>query len=97
MIRHIAVFSWTPEATAESKRLVAEQLATLPGQMRGLVSYSFGHDAGLVEGNGDFAVVADFEDVAAYFAYREHPVHQEVIRNVISPITRQRLTIQVAI
>ncbi len=96
MIRHVTVFSWIPEATEEARRLVAERLAALPDQMSGLVSYSVGHDIGLAEGNGDFAVVADFEDAAAYFAYRDHPAHQEVVKTVTGPITRQGLTVQLS-
>ena len=94
MIRHVTIFSWVPEATEEAKQAVADRLGALPPLMTGLVAFTCGADAGLVEGNGDFAVVADFEDGASYFGYRDHPAHQDVVRNVTGPITRERRTIQ---
>jgi len=97
MIRHVAMFSWIPEATAEQKQRVAAELAALPPLMRGLRGYLFGADAHLVEGNADFAVVADFEDAEAYLAYRHHPAHVEVVNRAIQPIARQRTTIQIEI
>jgi len=94
MLRHVAVFTWLPEATEQQKQRAAAELATLPPLMEGLVSYQFGHDKSLVEGNADFAIVADFDSAAAYFAYRDHPAHADVSRRAIQPITRQRMTVQ---
>lgn len=94
MIRHVTTFSWTPEAAKEARELVTERLTALSPQLTGLVSFTCGPDLGLVEGNGDFVVVADFEDAASYFAYRDHPVHQDIIAAVTGPITRQRMTVQ---
>jgi hypothetical protein len=97
MIRHVAVFSWIPGATDEQKQRAAAGIATLPPLLPGLRSYLFGADAHLVEGNADFAIVADFEDADAYLAYRNHPAHVEVVKRAIQPIARQRLTIQIEI
>jgi hypothetical protein len=97
MIRHVVVFSWLAETTAEQKQYVSSQIATLPAQMSGLRAYHFGADAGLAEGNADFAVVADFDSTDAYLAYRTHPAHLAVIEQAIRPITRQRLAVQLEI
>lgn len=94
MIRHVALFSWIPEATSEQKQRAATEIATLPPLMRGLRSYLFGPDASLVEGNADFAIVADFDDAGAYFAYRDHPAHVDVARRAMRPITADRMTVQ---
>ncbi len=94
MIRHVVVFSWVPEATSEQKHYAAEQIATLPPLMSGLHSYHFGPDAGLAEGNADFAIVADFDSEDDYQAYRNHPAHLDVIKRAMRPITRQRLGVQ---
>ena len=94
MIRHVAVFSWLPEATPERRREASEAIATLPPLMTGLRAFAFGADAGLSDGNADFVVVADFDDAESYLAYRDHPAHQEVIKSAIRPITRQRMAIQ---
>lgn len=94
MIRHMVLFTWTDEATADQKERVATELLALPPLMSGLRSYLVGPDAGLVAGNFDFAVVADFEDVASYLAYRDHPAHQAVISEYIAPIRKDRASLQ---
>ncbi|HEY2550854.1 MAG TPA: Dabb family protein [Streptosporangiaceae bacterium] len=94
MIRHVVLFRWTAQATEEQKKNAADQLSTLPPLMSGLRAYHFGPDAGLVEGNFDFAVVADFDDEESYLAYRSHPAHLAVIDQAITPIRAGRAGIQ---
>jgi hypothetical protein len=94
MIRHIAVFSWTDEATPEQKERVAAEVRGLRPLMTGVRAYHVGADLGLVPGNADFAVVGDFEDAASYLAYREHPAHRAVIEQTILPIAAARHSIQ---
>src|SRR5579859_5500691 len=94
MIRHVVVMTWTAEATEEQKREAMSAVATLPPRMKGLLNYSFGADAGLADGNASFAIVADFEDVDSYLAYRTHPAHLEVINHAIAPISAQRRAVQ---
>jgi hypothetical protein len=97
MIRHVAMFAWHPEVTPQQVRELASGLEELPPLMRGLREYQFGPDAGLVEGNADFAVVAEFNDGEAYLAYRHHPAHQDLVNRMITPMTRQRMSIQLEI
>jgi quinol monooxygenase YgiN len=97
MIRHVVLFTWTPEATQAQRQRVADELDALRpmlSELSGFRSYQVGPDAGLVEGNFDFAVVADFEDTGSYLAYRDHPAHRAVIQEVIRPITRSRAALQ---
>jgi len=94
MIRHVVLFRWTAEATAEQKQQVQTELRALPPLMTGLRSYHAGADAGLVTGNFDFAVVADFEDAESYLAYRDHPAHRAVIAECIAPIRLDRASVQ---
>jgi hypothetical protein len=94
MIRHVVVFAWAPDATDQQKQQMADELRKLPPLMTGLRAYHFGPDAGIVEGNFDFAVVADFDDTRSYLAYRNHPAHRAAVDQVISPIVRQRAAIQ---
>ncbi|HTP17006.1 MAG TPA: Dabb family protein [Streptosporangiaceae bacterium] len=97
MIRHVVLFSWTAEATDEQKQRVLAELQTLPPLMTGLRSYHAGPDAGLSEGNFDFAVTADFDDADSYRAYRDHPAHRAVIERAITPIRQDRAAVQVQI
>jgi hypothetical protein len=66
----------------------------LPGAIDAIRAYSFGRDLGLGEGNASFVVVGDFDSVAGYEAYRDHPVHQELIATTIRPILAGRSAVQ---
>jgi len=94
MIRHVACFTWAAEATAAQRQQVTDELRALPALMHGLRAYHFGADAGLADGNYDFAVVADFDDIESYLTYRDHPAHRAIVDEVIRPITRQRASVQ---
>jgi hypothetical protein len=94
MIRHVVMFTWKAEATAEQKQRVLTELRTLPPLMTGMRAYHAGPDAGLTAGNFDFVVVADFDDVASYETYRDHPAHRAVIEERILPIRRDRAAVQ---
>ncbi len=94
MIRHVTLFAWVPEATDEQKQRVAEELRALAPLMTGLRAFHAGPDAGIIEGNFDFAVVADFDEARSYLAYRNHPAHRAVVERVTSPITRERVSVQ---
>jgi hypothetical protein len=94
MFRHVVLFRWLDGTTDEQRRQVEAELAALPPLMRGLREYRFGHDAGVTSGNADFAIIADFDDVGAYLAYRDHPAHQDVVTRITRPLTRERMTVQ---
>lgn len=94
MIRHTVLFRWKPEATEEDRKQVATELAKLPSMVPSIRAFASGADVGLVEGNFDFAVTADFDDVAGYFAYRDDPGHRDIIARYILPLAAQRAAIQ---
>ena len=94
MLRHVVLFAWNPEATDQQKRRVVEELRTLPPLMSGLRAYHVGPDAGVVAGNFNFAIVADFDDAASYLAYRNHPAHRAIVEQVVNPIIKERVAIQ---
>jgi len=94
MIRHVVLFTFTAGATGEQKQRLADELGKLPAQMSGLRAYHFGPDAGIVSGNADYALVADFDDVASYRAYRDHPAHRAMIEQFVIPVSAQRVAVQ---
>jgi hypothetical protein len=95
MLRHVVLFAWVPEATDEQKQQVIDELRALAPALSGLRGYDIGPDAGVVQArNFDCALVADFDDVQSYLAYRNHPAHQEIIERVINPISRERYAVQ---
>ncbi len=94
MIRHVVMFRWTAEATEGQKQQVAAELRRLPGLLPVLRAYHVGADLGLVEGNFEFAVVADFDDLEGWQVYRDHPEHRDIIARFIQPIAAQRAAVQ---
>ncbi len=95
MIRHIVLFKWTTEATEEQKAAVAAELSALPAVIPSVRAFLIGPDAGLAVGNFDFAVTADFEDEAGFFAYRDDLAHRDVINRTITPILGERFAVQI--
>jgi len=97
VLRHIALFRWKPEATAEDVSKIEAALHRLPGKIPCIQSYRFGRDLGVQEGNADFALVSDFSHEEALPVYANHPDHLAVIQNLIRPIMAQREAIQYVI
>jgi hypothetical protein len=94
MFRHVVMFSWIPAATEEQRAEVATRLLALRPEIPQIRSMHVGSDAGVNDGNHDFAVVADFDSVDDYLIYRDHPGHQAVIAAHIKPIVAARAAVQ---
>jgi hypothetical protein len=59
----------------------------------GTVSYTLGPDAGLREGNWDWAIVADFADTEAYRGYDSDSEHNR-LRGLLAPHMEQVARLQ---
>ena len=94
MIRHVVMFTWDDAMTGEMEKQLASELTELAPKLAGLRSYHCGADVGLVEGNFDFAVVADFDDAESYLAYRSNAEHQDIISRLSGPHTKSRASVQ---
>ena len=94
MIRHVALFTWKPDVSEESVAAIRaglDRLATLDC----VAAYTHGPDAGLREGNFDYAVIGDFETVDAYQEYSSEEGHQALIKDLIVPNISGRAGIQI--
>jgi len=94
MLRHVVLFRWKVGTTPGQVEAVRAGAAALPAKIPELRRYTVGPDAGLVEGNWDFAVVADLDDAEAYRRYADHPAHQAFIAERIRPILAARAAVQ---
>src|ERR1700752_943167 len=94
MIRHTVLFKWAADATDEQKKAAATEVAKLPSIVPSVRAFASGPDAGLNQGNFDFAVTADFDDEDGYVAYRDDPGHREVVQRYITPILDRRAAVQ---
>jgi hypothetical protein len=94
MIRHVVVFTWSPEADAERRATTLQALRRLRDDVGGMTWLLVEHDAGLTEGNADTVLIADFPDVEAFRRYAQHPVHLSVIAEHVRPWLAARSAVQ---
>lgn len=96
MFRHVVNFRWNSESSPEHIAALEEALSGLPAKLPGLRRYAYGSDAGINEGNFDFAVVAEFDDSDGYLAYRDNDEHARIIQTLIAPYLESRTVVQFA-
>jgi hypothetical protein len=94
MFRHVSLLRWNADVTVEQRTAVLDALRLLPSEVPTIRAYTLGEDVNETEGNYDLAIVADFDDKAGYIVYRDHPVHQRVIAELIRPILQSRAAVQ---
>jgi hypothetical protein len=91
----MVMFRWIPEATREQKERVKSELGRLPALIPQVRAFHLGEDLGLVgDVNFDFALAADFDDLAGYLAYRENAEHRKIVETFIQPIAGARGAVQ---
>jgi Stress responsive A/B Barrel Domain len=91
----MVMFRWVPEATREQKERVKSELGRLPSLVPQVRAFHLGEDLGLVgDVNFDFAVAADFDDLAGYLAYRENAEHRKIVETFVQPIVGARGAVQ---
>ena len=80
----------TPEQLAG----ILDGLRSLPEAIPEIACYELGTDLGRSEGNASLAIVADFASWTDYETYRDHPVHNAVLRDQIRPVLASRSAVQ---
>lgn len=93
-VRHVVCFRFQPDTDAADIGAMHEALRSLGSRLDGVRTYELGPDVGVNTPSWDFAVSATFDDADGYLAYRDHPDHQAIIRELIDPITDQRVAVQ---
>ncbi|WP_156760689.1 Dabb family protein [Microbacterium karelineae] len=81
MIRHIVMFDVDADTAEDRNAKITEaavRLEKLVGVVPGLRSMTVGANSVDIDGNFDFALVADFDDADALAVYATHPAHVEV-------------------
>lgn len=93
-VRHIAMFSFNDDAPSDIAGRVTDALTAMAPNIDTLRDYRFGPDLGLADGNFEYAVVAEFDDVAGWERYRDNPEHQRIIADLIKPNISNRAAAQ---
>jgi Stress responsive A/B Barrel Domain len=94
MLRHVVIFSWSPEVDHRHIARVGEGLDRLAATLPSIRSYRHGRDLGLADTNSDYAIVADFDDADGFVAYRDHPNHRAFIAELITGHVAARAAVQ---
>jgi len=94
VIRHVSLLTFSPDATDQQVAAIEVALSALPVRLPGLRAYAFGRDAGINPDQASFAVVADFDTVDDYVAYRDDPEHRRILGELIAPILAARTAAQ---
>jgi hypothetical protein len=97
MIRHIALFRFTPGTTSAQIDELDAGLRSLPDRVSAIEAFRCGADLSLTDGSWDYAIVADFADVEAYHAYQVDPEHVETVMSVVQPVVAEAARVQYAI
>lgn len=88
MLRHIVLLTFKPEASLEQRKAVrsaVEGFAELIPEVRSLVC---GENVGTGPNHHDFALVADFDDVAAFRRYIASPTHQAYVKGPAKAVAK---------
>jgi hypothetical protein len=92
--RHVVMFQWADDAPEDQVDQVRAGLDALPPLIPQIRSYLHGPDVGVSEGNFDYVVVADFDNVNDWRTYRDHPLHILFIEECIKGKVKQRGAVQ---
>ena len=95
MVTHIVIFTWLAGTTAKQVSNLRVALDRLADDMADLASIRHGPDLGFRETNGDYALVATFQDKAAWDAYQAHPKHHAFVADMVMPLQASRIAIQI--
>ena len=94
MIRHVVVFTWSPDTAPEQRARTVEALRGLRDAVGGMTSLEVADDAGLSDGNADTVLIADFPDAEAFSRYAQDPVHRAVVTEQVRPFLAGRSAVQ---
>ena len=92
--RHVVLLQWADDVPDDHVERVREGLDALPPQIPQVRSFVHGSDVGVSEGNFDYVVVADFDNVNDWRAFREHPAHLLLMEELIKGKFKNRAAIQ---
>ena len=95
MFTHVVTFTWMDDVPAGHATTAQEHLYAYARTLEGCISYTCGPDAGVNEGNADFAVVSVFEDEAAWHAYDTADEHNRIRAEIFRPWVSVRSAVQI--
>jgi hypothetical protein len=92
--RHVVMFRWADHVDADQIEAIRDGLSRLPSQIDAIRGFVHGSDVGVSEGNWDYVVVADFDNVGDFITYRDHPSHLLFIEERVKGNVADRAAVQ---
>lgn len=91
---HLASFAWKDPTTPADVEAITSALTALTATLPGVESYRCGPDVSRTPDSYDYAVVAVFGSREDFLAYRDHPEHQRISKELIGPRLAGRVVVQ---
>jgi len=92
--RHVVLLRWADDVPDDHVEQVRAGLDALPSQIPQIRSFQHGSDVGVSEGNYDYVVIADFDNVGDWRVFRAHPAHVLLMEEHITGKVKDRAAIQ---
>ena len=92
--RHVVLLRWADDVPDYHVDQVRAGLDALPSQIPQIRSFQHGSDVGVSEGNYDYVVIADFDNVGDWRVFRAHPAHVLFMEEHITGKFADRAAIQ---
>ena len=94
MIQHITLITFKAGTDAEQQQAVLDAFKRLPELIPAMQNFQVGLDLGLLEGNSELAVTAQFSSEKDFLAYATHSAHTDVIFPVCGDVMASYATSQ---
>src|SRR5947209_2470474 len=94
MLRHVVLFTWSPDADEQRRKTILDALRRLRHDVPFMTSLLVEEDAGLSDGNAHAVLMADFADAEAYYRYAQDPIHLAVLAEHVRPWLASRSAVQ---
>lgn len=91
---HLASFKWKDQTTPADVERISAALTALVPALSGVESYRCGADVSRTPDSYDYAVVGVFAGREEFLAYRDHPEHQRILKELIGPNLASRIVVQ---
>ena len=88
MLRHIVLITFRPDATAADLAAFREALAQIRDTVPEIRGFITGDNVGKGPNHHDFAIVADFDDLAAFRRYIASPQHKAYVEGPAKAVAK---------
>lgn len=97
MIQHLCLIRYKEPLDEATKQKIVDAYRQLPDLIPGIRSFRVGSDLGLLDGNADLGISAEFDTEEDFQAYSVHKAHEEVIFPVLGHLMQSYETAQIRI